>query len=160
MIYCIIDPAQDCIVEKGKFLTKTNEVQSANLQSADMQVAPSAPISNKDIKVIKKESKKEDISIHPMIHLFKDYWEHNTFGLYNKVQFKALWDLQESLGEERLVIVLGYIKRIHTENPEYAPKIYNPTQLVEKYNQLLDFLDRAGWEKKPTSKPQSVYRNL
>lgn len=93
------------------------------------------------------------------IEHFKKYWEHNTRALMNKTQYESLNSLQESLGETRLLELIGYIGRIHTEKPEFAPKIYNPTQLVEKYNQLIDFAKREGWEK-DYQKPKSVYRNL
>lgn len=115
-------------------------------------------ISNKDI--VKKNSKKDiDIPVHDFIHSFSEYWSHNPNALYNKTQFSALWDLEKNIGRDRLLIIIGYVDKIHKENPEYAPKIYNPTQLVEKYNQLIDFAKREGWEK-DYQKPKSVYRNL
>lgn len=118
----------------------------------------SANISKKE-EVIKNSNKDIDIPLHEFIHFFKDYWLHKPGALYNKQQFSSLWELEENIGKDELGKIIGYVQRIHKENPDYAPKIYSPLQLVDKYPQLIDFAKRQGWEKDERT-ITSPYKNL
>lgn len=104
------------------------------------QVGKSPDISNKDILVIKNNSNKDNIlqsddcgnQINLLLNEFKEINPMTNFG--NKTQRKALQELLDKFGYEKIKGSIDYLKTIISD--KYAPVITTPVDLRNKIDKL------------------------
>lgn len=141
VVYEIKDPVQECVIQKTN-TTSGNKSQKMNTQVANLQVAKTGGISNKDKEVIKSISNKDSatsLRVESLINSFKDVNPIYKSWFSNKTQRKACEELLELMDYEKLLSLIGKVLPI-TNKRQYAPTITTPHQLHQKFAQLESYL--------------------